>query len=86
MDNKGNSWTEVDDHTASKQGWLLGEVLHRNNEVLLITRNQNAVAFQTDDAAVAFVKERATQGDQVAAKALSLDYVLSGRAATTPHH
>lgn len=86
MDNKSNSWTETDDHSASQQGWLLGEFLYANNEVLLITRNQNSAVFKTDDAAVAYVKERANQGDQIAKKAVSLDYVLSGYAAKATHH
>jgi hypothetical protein len=55
---------------ALRQGWLVA--FNVDNNILEIQRYDNATEFDSDEAAVEFVKTRAAQGDELAMAALEL--------------
>lgn len=66
-----HEWTSADCQTAAKQGWNLfnlDDSLERGE----IQADDEAGRFATDDDAIEFVRQQATAGDVVAAKALKL--------------
>src|SRR4051812_15529458 len=64
------TWTNLHRLRALSQGWLLSR---RDDSTLEIQRSDEGDVFNTDDEARAFVRGRASCGDETAAVALSLD-------------
>jgi hypothetical protein len=66
-----NRWTDADSAKAEVQGWNLFD--YDNRGLLQIQRVDEAEAFNTDQEALDFIKDRASQDDETAKLALELD-------------
>lgn len=71
-------WTKKDSETAQLQGWGIFEASLTEKPAMRIGHTMMEV-FADDDAALAFVQERAAAGDPLAIKALKLDAELRQR-------
>jgi hypothetical protein len=66
-----NRWTRTQKLEAERQGWLLVAIDGDQNR-LTIQKYDEADIFESDDAALTFVKEQAGRGNTTARQALEM--------------